>query len=169
MEKWKKIKGYENYEISTYGNVKSLKNKNIKILKPSKSNSGYLQVVLCKNGKTKNHFIHRLVAENFIENKNNYSEINHKDENKLNNHIDNLEWCTRLYNMNYGNVKNKISNSMKIKVIKMTKDNAIIKVYGSIKMAAKENNVKETNIVKCCKNIKGYKTCGGYKWQYAVN
>lgn len=169
MEKWKKVKGYESYEISTYGNIKSLKNNNIKILKPSKSNSGYLQIVLCKDGKTKNHFIHRLVAENFIENKNNYSEINHKDENKLNNHIDNLEWCTRLYNMNYGNVKSKISNSRKIKVVKMMKDGSVIKIYESIKAAAKENKVKETNIVKCCKNIKGYKMCGGYKWRYVVN
>ena len=67
-EMWKKIENYNDYEISNLGNIKSLKNGIQKILKPSKSSSGYLQIVLCKNGKTKCHFIHKLVAKAFIEN-----------------------------------------------------------------------------------------------------
>ena len=163
-EIWKKIKNYDDYEISNLGNVKSLKSN--KILKPSKSSSGYLQVTLCKNGKTKNFFIHRLVANEFIDKENYKFEVNHKDENKLNNKADNLEWCDRKYNMNYGNIKNKLSQTKMKKVGKYNKNDDLIKIYNSINEAAFENNAKSTNIVKCCKNIKHYKTCKGYKWKY---
>lgn len=165
-EKWKKIKNYEDYEISSYGNVKSLKKESKKLLKPSKSSSGYLQIILCKNGKTKSYFIHKLVANTFIKNENNYKEINHIDENKLNNCVDNLEWCNRKYNMNYGSVKKRISNAKAIKVAKINKNNEIIEIYNSIKEASLKNNALATNIVKCCKHKKYYKSCNGYKWEY---
>ena len=126
MEIWKDIDGYENYQISNLGRVKSkrywLYNRYVykdKILKPSKTKAGYLQVILCKDGKTKNFFVHKLVANHFLKNDNNYKEINHKDENKENNNVDNLEWCNHKYNMNYGNIKDKISKGMKNK-LKMT-------------------------------------------------
>lgn len=63
--------------------------------------NGYFVVQLCKNNKRKNHLVHRLVAEHFIENPKSLPEINHKDEDKANNMVNNLEWCTRKYNMNY--------------------------------------------------------------------
>lgn len=165
-EIWKPIENYNDYKISNLGNVKSFKNNKEKILKPSKNSSGYLQIVLCKNGKAKSYFIHKLVAKTFIKNKNNYNEVNHKDENKENNIVDNLEWCNRLYNMNYGTIKLKQAKSKMKKVAKINKDNQIVEIYQSIKEAAKINNCIETHIVACCKHKEHCNTHKGYKWEY---
>jgi len=102
-EIWKPVLNYENlYNISNLGNVFSIRNKrNIKLTQNSK---GYLIVGLCKERKRKNWLVHRLVAEAFIDNPKNLPEINHKDENPLNNTMSNLEWCTHKYNMNYNNL-----------------------------------------------------------------
>jgi len=105
-EVWKDIKNYEGlYEVSNFGNVRSLKYGKIKYLKPAKNKGGYYFVILCKNGKTKNFRIHRLVANAFIENPNNYPQINHKDEDKTNNKASNLEWCNNQYNKRFSNAK----------------------------------------------------------------
>lgn len=118
-EIWKDIPNYEGlYQISNLGNVKRVlfvnnittKPQN-KILKPTSNGNGYLIISLHKNGKRKNYYIHRLVAETFLNNPNNYNEINHKDFNKKNNKVDNLEWCCRQYNVNYS-----INNMKKPKV-----------------------------------------------------
>lgn len=102
-EIWKPILGYENlYNISNLGNVFSIQSK--RNIKPTKNSKGYLIVGLCKNKKRKSCLVHRLVAEAFIDNPNKFPEINHKDENPLNNTITNLEWCTHKYNMNYNNL-----------------------------------------------------------------
>lgn len=81
-----------------------------RIRKCEVGSNGYLHVLLCKNGKYITHNVHRLVAETFIPNPDNLPEINHKDENKENNCVDNLEWCTRKYNMNYGTTQFRIHN-----------------------------------------------------------
>lgn len=98
QEEWRPIIGYNNkYEISNKGNVRCLNYKNtdeVKTLTPHKTNRGYLRVDLYSNGKSRHHSVHRLVAEAFIPNPNNLPQVNHKDENPLNNHVDNLEWCT---------------------------------------------------------------------------
>lgn len=114
QEVWKDIPDYKNlYQISNFGRVKSLerliyrKNGNYivkeKILKNKTNTKGYLSISMCKNGKVKYVMIHRLVAQAFIPNPNNFPCINHKDENKQNNCVENLEWCTYSYNNTYNN------------------------------------------------------------------
>ena len=121
MEIWKDIKGYEGlYQISNTGKVKSLKRimKSRKceeiIRKPSKLPKGYLRVSLCKNGEIKYYSIHRLVAEEFIPNENNYPCVNHKDCNTSNNNVENLEWMTYEENNSYKNhhLKRNISSAI---------------------------------------------------------
>ena len=92
-EEWKDIENYPNYQISNLGRVRNkIKNR---IIKPSFNNkTGYLQNILCKNNKKKLFLVHRLVAEAFIPNPENKTQVNHKDRNKENNKIDNLEWVT---------------------------------------------------------------------------
>ena len=107
VEIWKDIPGYEGkYFISNQGRVK---NSSGLIMKPMLCTNGYLSACLWLNGQQKKKLIHRMVADVFIENTCDYSEINHKDEDKTNNAVDNLEWCSHKYNMNYGCVKEKIS------------------------------------------------------------
>lgn len=115
-EIWKDIKGYEGlYQVSNYGRVKSFKHNKEKLRKEVKDNMGYLIVNLSKNGNKKIYKIHRLVAEAFLQNPNNYPQVNHKDENKINNRADNLEWCTAKYNSNYGTRNERMSNTKKEK------------------------------------------------------
>lgn len=123
QEIWKDIPGFENiYQVSNIGNVKtldkyvnsSIKNNNkvkrkTKILKQYNKN-GYLQVSLSKENKRYYFGVHRLVAMAFLPNTNNLPQVNHKDENKLNNKVDNLEWCSAKYNCNYGTRNSKIYN-----------------------------------------------------------
>ena len=113
QEEWRDIKGYEGlYQVSNLGRVKSLEryvwngkayaHKNEKIMSLDKLKNGYLTANLYKNNISKRHYIHRLVAQAFLSKSEKHTEINHKDENKANNCIDNLEWCTHKENMNSG-------------------------------------------------------------------
>ena len=124
-EIWRPIEGYEGlYEISSYGRVKSVDRydrrnqfRKGKLLKNKDNGNGYLICSLSKNGIVKNKYIHRLVAEAFIERANGLYEVNHKDENKKNNSVDNLEWCDRKYNNTYGTktereIKSKIKKGI---------------------------------------------------------
>ena len=116
-EEWRDIKGYEGkYQVSNLGRVKSLNYRRTgkeEILTNTPNEKGYLYLFLYKKGKRKPYYIHRLVTDAFIVNPNNYEEVNHKDEDKTNNNVDNLEWCSRKYNMNYGTRKLKQSIAMK--------------------------------------------------------
>ena len=124
-EIWKDIVGYEGlYQVSNLGNVKRLKGYKGRgkgyiveehLIKPSINSHGYQNVVLCKNGKTKTFSMHRLVAIAFLDNSDNLPEVNHKDEDKTNNCVDNLEWCDRVYNNNYGTRNKKCSDKWKLK------------------------------------------------------
>ena len=106
MEICKDVKGYEGYyEISTLGRVRSTSYKGKRILKPALTKNGYLNVIFCVNQKKEHKLIHRLVAEAFIPNINNYSTVNHKDEDKLNNYVENLEWLSVEDNNRYSNSK----------------------------------------------------------------
>lgn len=117
-EIWKDVSGYEGlYQISNKGRIKSfINNKGIcreKILKLVLKKTGYLQITLHKNKQQKVFRVHKLVALAFLPNPNNLPFINHKDENKSNNCVDNLEWCDEKYNVNYGTCRQKISESQK--------------------------------------------------------
>ena len=163
QEVWKEIKDYEElYEISNLGRVKSLITN--KILKGNK-NAEYHYVCLRKNGKQKVKKIHRLVAEAFIPNPNNYSCINHKDENKFNNKIDNLEWCTKIYNNNYGTRNERMSKrNSRYKIIQKDKNGNIIKIWENIWDLEHNTQYNKGAIRQCCKNK--CKTVYGYKWEY---
>ena len=108
MEVWKKIENYPNYEISNLGNVKSYHFKKPKNLK-KELNLGYYRVVLCNKGISKRFLVHRLVAKAFIENTENKIEVNHIDECKKNNNVENLEWVTHRENIQFSKTKKSIS------------------------------------------------------------
>lgn len=116
-EIWKDIEGYEGkYEVSNLGNVRSLNYRGsgkVKLLKQIPDKDEYKTIQLCKNGKIKTYKVHRLVAIAFIPNPDNLPIINHKDEDKTNNNVNNLEWCTIAYNNNYGTKKERLSESLR--------------------------------------------------------
>lgn len=168
QEIWKDIEGYEGYyKISNLGNVKSIPRngtiKKEKILTPVKNQDGYLKVLLSKNGKRKSVSIHRLVANAFIKNNLNKLTVNHKDGNKLNNKISNLEWATHKEQTNHA-YKNNLIKHYKRKINQYDLEGNFIKSYNSIAEAQKINNISRGMICKCCKKIRN-KT-GGYKWEY---
>lgn len=161
---WLKIKGIDYfYEINKLGQIR---NKKGKILKPAINSGGYEVVTLRKNNKRKQFYIHRLVAETFIPNPNHYKEINHKNENKTDNRVNNLEWCNRKYNSIYGTKleRQRKSNPLKKKIIQYSFNDEIIKVWESITLASKELSISRANIVQCLRDDKR-KTAGGYKWR----
>jgi len=175
-EEWKDIKGYEGlYQISNLGNVKSLSRKvkhymggekkcNEKILSPDINHHGYCRVTLFNKNKRRRIAVHRLVAEAFVENPNGYPEINHKDENPLNNTCSNLEWCTKGYNINYGTRNERASSHLRKPVLQFGKDGSFIARYISCAEAGKQNNVQWRDISAVCLGKR--KHAGGYRWKY---
>lgn len=164
-EIWKSITGYEGlYEVSNLGRVKSLdyhRTGKEKILSPGVCR-GYLYVALCKNGKRKNYRIHRLVGSAFIDNPDNLPCINHKDQNRGNNQLDNLEFCTYQYNNTYNN--RHIKSARKIsKKIGCYKDGELIKVYQATRDVDKDG-FHHQHVCACCKDNR--KSHGGYQWKY---
>ena len=151
----KYIKGYERlYSITEDGKVWShYKNR---FLTPRKNIWGYLMVSLYKDGTCKQKGIHRLVAETYIPNPKGLSDVNHKDENKENNCVDNLEWMTHKANCNYG--------SFTIKRKKRVYCVELDKIFESGKEAAEELGLNKGNISSCCTGR--YKTTGGYHFRY---
>ena len=168
-EIWKDVVGYEGfYMVSNLGNVKRIKCKKHhdgKLLKPQKGRS-YLLVGLSKNGIQTSQRVHRLVAEAFIENPNNYPVINHINQNKHDNRVENLEWCTYKYNNDYGKpikpkkiVKNHIGVKRKVRCIETSE------IFSSQTSAAKKCGIVQSGIVRCCKGKQ--KSAGGFHWEYA--
>ena len=164
-EIWKDIQGYEGlYQISNMGRVKSLERTIIqsngyerlckeKIKSITKKENGYLQVELFKNKTRKHFYIHRLVAQAFLNNVNNLSCINHKDENKVNNCVENLEYCSYEYNNNYGNHIKKCSESRSKKVMAINVINGYILELNSMKQG-KLYGFNDGNIWRCCNGEK---------------
>lgn len=153
---WKKHNTY-NIIVSNKGDIISLpniKHNFYKVIYPSNHTGGYKQVRI----KNKSEYVHRIVAETFIPNINNFPVVNHIDENKANNSVDNLEWCDRKYNTSY-------SLSKKIAQIDINTGN-IIKIWNSANQAAKFYNGSNLNILNVCNNINRYNTAYGYFWRF---
>lgn len=184
-EEWRNIEGYEGlYQVSNFGRVKSLNYNNTnqeKILSQFGNGKGYLFVNLYKERKMKNCYVHRLVAQAFLDNTNNYPMINHKDENKENNCVDNLEWCTQQYNVNYGTAQaRRIANTdYKAKTAKMDykaiaekqskqvyqydKQCNLIKIWKST-MECDRNGFNSSAISTCCNGKRN--SHKGFVWSY---
>lgn len=189
-EIWKDIKGYEGlYQVSNLGNIKRILFVNNKVTKPKErtikqtldGKGNYKTVGLCKNGILKRFNIHRLVAETFIQDKSTFKsapkedrdliilddlKVNHKDENKQNNNVENLEWCTVLYNNLYNGRASNVGKQNRIKVMQYDKNGDFIKEWEYIGKIEKELGLSHSSISACCKGKQ--KTCGGYKWEYKI-
>lgn len=178
-EAWKDAKGYGGfYEVSNMGRVRSKERitkiqpychivRKSRILK-AQFNGKYYRVVISLNGKFKQVLIHRLVAETFIPNPNNLPEVNHKDEDKSNNNVSNLEWCSRLYNVAYGTKSARHSLFMTltkgVPVSQYTLDGVFVANYATIEQASKKVNISRGGIKCTCEGKQ--KSAGGYLWRY---
>lgn len=176
-EIFKDIEGYEGlYQVSNLGRVKSLERKvnkghgertiSEKILKQMINLYGYKFVHLSTKNCVKPFLVHRLVAQAFIPNQNNLPQVNHKDENPNNNHVDNLEWCDCKYNINYGT---RTKRSSKKQLNDPNKSRPVLcvdlnKVFPSAKEAERALCVNNASIWKCCNGV--YTKAGGYHWKY---
>lgn len=174
-EIWKPVPGYEKfYEVSTFGRVRSLPhlvkthrgNAYVeemyegRLLKPLPNHKGYEMVALYTGTgkKHKKFFVHRLVAEAFIPNPANLPHINHKDEVKNNNRVENLEWCDAKYNNSYGTKKDATC----VPVCQYTIDMKLVRCYRSRREAYRETGIWDTGIASCVKGKQ--KTAGGFVW-----
>lgn len=183
-EVWKDIDGYEGiYQVSNKGNIKTLEHKSEcksyisdnkivpsfskkvleNITKGYLTKNGYRQIRLCKDGTKTKFYIHRLVAKAFIDNPNNYEFVNHKDENKENNCVENLEWCTKSYNCLYSNNHMRANENTKIIIKQYDLNNNYITSYNSISEASRATNISKSSIIKCYKGRA--KTAGKYIWK----
>lgn len=176
---WKEIKGFENYQISNTGLIR----KEDKILAPF-DNNGYLRILLINGDKKQKKLIHRLVAETFIPTDDTSLQVNHKNLDKMNNHVDNLEWVTSKENVahaieniperrkqlkegmskigkQYGK-QNGIKSSKPI--IQLDLEGNVIKKYDSARQASNELNISYKCISKCC--LGKLKTYKGFQWKF---
>lgn len=190
-ELWKDVQGYEGlYQVSNMGNVRSVDHevevtrngitfvvpKKGKVLSPTRRQHGYVGVMLYgKGGHATRGFktfsVHRLVAEAFVENPNGYDEVNHLDECKTNNRADNLEWCDRKYNTNYGTTQSrraeKITNDPRRakQVVQLDLDGNEIQTWPSLGEIRRQLGFAPSNI---CRATRGdYSHAYGYRWKYA--
>lgn len=176
IEIWKDIPNYEGYQVSNLGRVKSLerldaigRKRKEKILKPQMNSHGYYQVWLCKNSIQKFYIIHRLVWEAFNGSIPENMQVNHINEVKTDNRLENLNLMTAKENSNWGTrnerrVKNLINGKRSKPVLQFTLDDILVKEYPSTKQVERELGFNQGHISACCKGKR--KTAYGYKWKY---
>lgn len=159
-EIWKDIKDFDGYQVSSLGRIKSFKqDKDGKLLKIAVGNRGYSVVSLHKDGKGYRKTIHRLVLENFLPIPNMDSmEVNHKDENKQNNCLENLEWLTHKDNVNYGTGKERSARKQAQKIMCVETG----EIFDSMRIASEKSNINYGNISSACSNPN--RTAGGFHW-----
>lgn len=187
-EMWKDIKGYEGiYQISSFGRIKSLQRKDNrnhirpeKILNPKVEKNGYRRVCLCKNGNIKRELVHRLVAEAYVDRKNEEDVIvNHLDNNPSNNRADNLEWTTYKGNMQWAAKQGRmpcneqarinLAKSQKARrksVIAIMPDGERVRFISQVE-AGKQLGINPAHIAEACRKEYGYKRVKGYEFEYA--
>lgn len=172
IERWKAVIGYEGlYEVSCLGRIRSLDTidsfgrKHVGVvLKDADNGNGYRVVCLHRHGNRRMRTVHSLVAMAFVDNPNEFSEVNHLDGNKSNNRCDNLEFCTHRSNMKHS-VKTGLHTNFGQKQVMCVETGT---VFDSVKSAEIWAGIKHGNgrISSCCKHRRGAKTCGGYHWRY---
>jgi hypothetical protein len=188
-EEWKDIEGYENlYQVSNMGRVKSLGNgksnkSKLKIMKTTLNHKGYPMIGLMNNGVKRTFSVHRLVAKAFIPNPDNLPQVNHIDEVKTNNCVENLEWCTNEYNHNYGTrierVRQKQIGNPNLKtclgkfgkdnptskpIIQFTMDGELVRMWFAARDAEREEGYNSRSISACCSGKRH--THKGSHWEY---
>lgn len=179
-EIWKPIKGFEGrYEVSNMGRVMSLCYKNTnqkKVMSPSPNLQGYFNLALRKNGKLKRVLVNRLVAETFIPNPENKPQVNHINGCHQDNRVENLEWVTAKENMQHAfHVLKRKANTPQLgrfgildpaskSVRMMSKDGKELRVFGCIRDAEREMNIRSANITASCRGKRP--SAGGFKWEY---
>lgn len=182
-EQWKPIKGLEGYyEVSNQGRIRSLdrvllgcygsvQHKKGQLMKPINMPNGYLAQGFNYNGKHRQYYIHRLVAQAFIPNPNNLPEVNHKDEDKANNVVDNLEWCDRIYNIRYGKARAKIAQARRDGAVRpvVQKDlmGTTLAVYRNSGVAMQSTGIDQSAILKVCLKRDKFVTAGSFIWEFA--
>lgn len=166
MTIWKPVIGYEGlYEVSDFGAVRRVGGKT---LKPKTESNGYRRYHLSKKGVDKTILAHRIVAMAFIENPFGHKTVNHINEDKSDNRVENLEWCDMSYQNRYG-IGAINRNKFKEKpVSQYTKDGQFIKTFDSVRKAAIELGLNESSIHSVCKGVRRYKSTGGYVFKYEI-
>jgi len=175
MEEWRNIYGYENeYQISNLGNVRRV---NGQIIHPSLSSKGYLRVNLYRDGKYRTCFVHKLVLQSFTDSATWLEEVNHKDYDRTNNHLDNLEWITHADNVRYSVVNRPrhyvrkaftpIKNFRRVE--QRTQEGVLVKTWDNLSTIARVTGYHSGIIKKCCEHQPHYKSAHGYVWQYALD
>ena len=177
-EIWKDIEGYEGrYQVSNLGRVRSLSLGKIakfrpehhgRVLKPYLTRYGYYSVDLYYDtGKKRHHLVHRLVAQAFIPNPDNLPQINHKNEVKTDNRVQNLEWCTPVYNLTYNDRPKRVAITQGKEVEQIDSSGNVVATYPSAYEAERQTGIHATNINACCIGKQGHPRAGGYRWRYA--
>ena len=175
MIEMKAIPSYPGYYVTKTGEIYSELRGKLEKRKTTISKFGYERVALYQNKKHHIIAVHRLVAMAYIPNKNNYPTVNHKNENKLDNNVENLEWCSYGYNINYGSRNRKVSEKLiayktktvgkKVKQIDIN-SGKVIKIWDSTREIERTLGIAHSNIRAVCNGER--KSRGGYKWEYVV-
>ena len=161
VETFVEIEGFEKYEVSNLGRVRNIKSGIM--LKPWITKDGYLRHCLYKHNKRKNLLLHRIIATSFIDNPGKKPQVNHIDENKLNNDLSNLEWCTERENVIHGTRTKRAAEKLSKKVIQLDLNDNVLNEFESMRQAERETGVSVGNISSCCNGKT--KSAGGYKWR----